>query len=237
MHPDKLVFLGARNLARIAWCPMQALRKSREDEFSLFWTYLEDRLQFALDTGRLRGLPSDRRTWLEIAARDVTLRTVEAALLPDQPLRFGDFSDYPDYWEVESGERTWAEPDLPTMRWHVQVDEYVVVGQPDGLSRTEVVEAKASRTRYLAEQQRPVGELQADLYGLLFQRETRILCGTIGDGDFTLEEGPVEIENAARCLKTFARLETGWIPPPPLEAWKCRRCEVESGCPISRAGQ
>lgn len=229
---SKLVFVGARNLARIAWCPMQAIRTSRQQEASLFAVYLEDRLRLALDTGRLRSLPVVRARWLQIAATEMPLTTVESLLLPHLPERLDQFTEY---LEVEEGERRWAEPLAPSMRWHMAADGYVIIAAPDGLSRTQVLEAKSSRTEYLAQHQRPVAELQADVYGFLFERSAKVICETVGDGPFLLEESPVRRDRAIKCLQEFARLESGWIPSAPREAWKCRRCDVENGCPISRA--
>lgn len=228
----KLVFIGVRNLARMAWCPMQAVRESRMSEVSLFGTYLEDRLDLALEMKRMYSLPKDQRHWLELAAAEVPLATVEPLWVPNMPDRFDDF---PEYWEIFAGERSWVEPDAPTMRWHFAVEGYVVIGEPDGLSRSEVLEAKSSRNEYLAGHQRPVAKLQADLYGFLFDRPTKILCETVGDGPLLFDESPVQRDKAIECLRKFARIESGWVPAAPIDAWKCRRCEVEAGCPISRA--
>jgi hypothetical protein len=232
--PDnKIVFVAVRNLARVAWCPMQAVRSSRPHEVSLFQTYLEDRVGLALETGRVRSLPANQGDWLRLAAQDVPLAIVESLLLPGLPYRFEDF---PGYFETEAGEQSWVEPDAPTMSWHFFAEGYVIIGEPDGLSRSEVLEAKSSRTHYLARLMRPVAELQADIYGFLFNRPRKIICQTVGDyGPLVFDEGPVNIANAIACLRTFARVESGWMPPAPAESWKCRRCDVEVGCPISRA--
>src|SRR5438094_6873758 len=85
---SRVVFIGASNLARIAWCPMQAVRRSRVDEVSVFQTYVEERLEFCLASSRISQIPSDRDRWLELAAADPPLGKVEEVLLPYQWQRF-----------------------------------------------------------------------------------------------------------------------------------------------------
>jgi len=228
---SKLVFVGVRNLAQTEWCAMQAVRCSRRQEISAFQTYITERLAFCLQTRRVGSLPVSRDAWLELAAPDPPLAIVESLLLPRQWQRFYYVGRY---WETYDGYRTWAEPDFPTMSWHFSLAGYVIVGEPDGLSRTEVLEAKSARTNYLARFQRPVGELQADLYGVLFERKAKVICLTVGPGDFELQRSEVRHDAVANCLRTFARVDGGWLPRPPSEAWKCRNCEVNDGCPIRR---
>ncbi len=228
---NKLVFIRAATLARIAWCPMQAVRKSRVDEVSVFQTYLEDRLAFLLETRRVALLPGDRDQWLALASTEPPLAQVEDLLLPDQWRRFHYVGDY---WETYSGDRTWAEPEMPSMMWHFSLAGYVIGAAPDGLTRTEVLEAKSARNNYLAGHQRPVGELQADIYGVLFERNLKVLCLTVGDGGFKLDRSPVRHDAVSDCLGMFARVEAGWKPRPPAEVWKCDRCDVNQGCPIRR---
>jgi len=228
---NKLVFIRAGNLAQIAWCPMQAVRRSRRDEVSVFQTYVEQRLGFALAASRISAIPSDRCRWLELAATDPPLAMVEDLLLPQQWRRIQNVGNYV---ETYAGDRSWAEPDMPSMAWQFSIAGYVIGAAPDGLTRSEVVEAKSARTSELAAYQRPVGELQADIYGVLFERNTKVLCVTVGDGEFVLERSPVRHDAVAACLRLFSRIEAGWTPPAPAEAWKCRKCEVNHGCPIRR---
>jgi hypothetical protein len=228
---NKLVFIRARNLAQIAWCPMQAVRLSRRDEVSVFQTYVEDRLRFCIAASRISAIPSDRDQWLELAAADPPLAMVEDLLLPHQWQRLHYVGNYV---ETYAGDRSWAEPDIPSMAWQFSIAGYVIGAKPDGLTRSEVVEAKSARNSALAAYQRPVGELQADIYGVLFERKTKVLCVTVGDGEFVLERSPVRHDAVAGCLRMFSQVAGGWTPPAPREAWKCRNCEVNQGCPIRR---
>ncbi len=228
---EVLVFIGAANLARVAWCPMQAVRRSRAGETGFFGSYLEDRLEFAIQTGRIPRLPRDRAEWLRIAAQDLPLAAVERALLRDLPERLTRFTSgvY-----VQEGERNWYEPIAPRIRWHFPAGPYIVVAEPDGLSRQEVLETKSARSEYLARFQRPFAELQGDIYGYLFDRPTKLLGESIGGGPLIIDELPVVPARALEAVQTFGRVEAGSMPPAPREAWKCRNCEVELGCPISR---
>ena len=229
---NRLVFLGARNLAQVPWCPMQAVRRSRIDELSPFQTYLNDRLEFSLFTGRISSLPARGDDWLRLASIDPPLATVERLRLPEQWRRIHYVGSY---WETYAGRRSWVEPDMPRMSWHSSLAGYVIVGEPDGLTRTEVVEAKSSRNQYLADHQRLVGELQADIYGVLFERKLKVMCVTVGPGDFRLDRSPVRYDAVAECLRIFREIDGGWVPAPPKDIWKCRKCEVREGCPIRRA--
>jgi hypothetical protein len=227
---NKLVFIRAGNLAQIAWCPMQAVRRSRRDEVSGFQTYVEERLGYCLAASRISRIPSDRERRLELAATEPPLAMVEALLLPNQWQRIHYVGDYV---ETYAGARSWAEPDMPTMSWQFSMAGYVIGAAPDGLTRSEVVEAKSARNSDLAAFQRRVGELQADIYGVLFERKTKVLCVTVGHGEFVLERSPVRHDAVAACLRMFSRIAAG-TPPAPPEAWKCRSCEVNQGCPIRR---
>jgi hypothetical protein len=228
---NKLVFISASNLARIAWCPMQAIRRSRVAELSVFQTYVEERLGYCLAASRISRIPPDRDLWLELVAADPPLAKVEDLLLPYQWQRFRYVGDY---IETYAGDRSWAEPDMPRMVWQFSIAGYVIAAAPDGLTRSEVVEVKSARNSYLAGYQRPVGELQADIYGVLFERKMKILCVTVGDGGFAWNRSPVRPAAVAACVRMFTRVGAGWTPPAPAEAWKCRNCEVNQGCPIRR---
>jgi hypothetical protein len=200
---NKVVFISASNLARIAWCPMQAVRRSRVAEVSVFQTYLEQRLRFCLEASRISRIPSDRDQWLELAAADPPLATVEDLLLPHQWQRFRYVGDYV---ETYAGDRSWAEPDMPRMAWQFSIAGYVIAAEPDGLTRSEVVESKSARNSYLASYQRPFGDLQADIYGVLFERKMKILCVTVGDGGFAWDRTPVRHGAVADCLRMFSRI-------------------------------
>ncbi len=231
---NALVFIGAANLARIAWCPMQAVRRSRAGESNFFGSYLEDRLEFAIETGRISELPRDRAEWLDVAALDVPFAEVERVWWPDLPTRLTAFTEG---LYIQEGERGWFEPSAPRVRWHFPVENYVVIAAPDGLSLNEVLETKSSGSTYLAQVQRPLAELQGDIYGYLFGRRVKLLGQTIGDGPITVDHRPVVAARAREAVRTFGRIDSGEVPRPPSESWKCRRCEVEVGCPISRAVQ
>jgi hypothetical protein len=55
---DRLVFVGASNVASVRWCPMQAVLKSIIDEPMFFAVYLHDRLLYARLLGLIDDLPS-----------------------------------------------------------------------------------------------------------------------------------------------------------------------------------
>ena len=197
----------------------------------MFQTYVEQRLGYCLASSRISRIPSDRDRWLELVAADPPLAKVEDLLLPYQWQRFRYVGGY---FETYEGDRNWSEPDMPSMAWQFSIAGYVIAAAPDGLTRSEVVEAKSARNSYLAGYQRPMGELQADIYGVLFERKMKVLCVTVGDGGFAWDRSPVRHAAVADCVRMFSRIAAGWTPPAPAEAWKCRNCEVSQGCPIRR---
>lgn len=54
---DALVFIGMANVAKHKWCTQEAVMKSRCNEIMFFGAYLQDRINRAIDLGRIDKVP------------------------------------------------------------------------------------------------------------------------------------------------------------------------------------
>jgi len=91
---DSLVFVGAKNVAQYWWCAQQSVLKSRDEEMMFFMSYLEDRLQYSLDLGRVDALPKEPEKWLAIGD-NITNADLEPLVAPQQMGQGKGFSGIP----------------------------------------------------------------------------------------------------------------------------------------------
>jgi CRISPR/Cas system-associated exonuclease Cas4 (RecB family) len=125
----------------------------------------------------------------------------------------------------------------PTIRWHFAWERYVVVGIPDGITNDRIYEFKTTRSRYLGGHLLPTALVQADLYGLFFNRQSKRVQLYVVEEDVTQTwDLPVDRDAAEAALQEFRSIDEGRRPPLPRERWKCRRCDVRSHCPINLLG-
>ena len=116
-----------------------------------------------------------------------------------------------------------------TLSWGFDWDDFVVVGEPDGVTDRFVYEFKTTTTAWFM---KPVAFAQADLYAYFFEKELkRIQIYAIGTGDMNTWEEPADTLRAEETLQRFAAVIAGELPPPP-KAWKCKTCTFVQRCPI-----
>jgi CRISPR/Cas system-associated exonuclease Cas4 (RecB family) len=121
----------------------------------------------------------------------------------------------------------------PTIRWNFAWERYVVVGVPDGITDDLIYEYKTTRSRYLGGHLLPTALVQADLYGLFFNRTGKRVQLYVVEEDATQTwDRPVDRNAAESALKEFRSVDEERRPRPPRERWKCRRCDVRTVCPI-----
>lgn len=126
------------------------------------------------------------------------------------------------------------EENYPRIRWNFEWDKYVIIGVPDGITDKFVYEFKTTRNRFLMNYQKPVAHTQADLYGYFFRREQkRVQIHIVEEGKTETWEDKVNSTRAENLLNDFKRMNSGWTPPSP-KMWKCKSCEFNSICPISK---
>jgi len=165
------------------------------------------------------SLPLEQKTWYEAEAKRSGIRIASAEEFPK--LR-GEFL-----------ESTKAEQ-YPTIRWNFPWRKYLVGGAPDGITDRFVYEFKTTRNRFLASFEKPVALMQADLYGCFFRRKNkRVQIYIMKEDNIETYEEKTDASKAETVLTNFAKVDAGWIPPPP-KPWKCKHCDFTEGCPINQ---
>jgi CRISPR/Cas system-associated exonuclease Cas4 (RecB family) len=163
-------------------------------------------------------LSPDERAWLE---KKATARGTRIMDLEENPMLRGEFL-----------QQTKAEK-YPTVRWNFEWKKYITVGVPDGITERFVYEFKTTRNRFLASFEKPVAITQADLYGYFFRRKNkRVQIYIVKEDKVETYEEKTDTSRAETVLTNFAKVDAGWIPPPP-KPWKCNHCDFKEGCPIN----
>jgi hypothetical protein len=122
-----------------------------------------------------------------------------------------------------------------SIRWNFQWQEYVIVGVPDGLTKSFVYEFKTSRNKHLASFLKPVALTQADLYGHFFRRPTkRVQIHTEEDDEIQTWEAPVDQTRVLEVLTNFQQIDHGKLIPQAPMKWKCTKCDFRQPgqCPL-----
>lgn len=247
-----LVFVGARNVARYWWCALQSVLLSRQREQMFFDSYLEDRLTYAYELGRIDDLPDSDEDLLEVGddlkhedierllqsesadqaeySRDVSVNVGTPSTATVSVRRggtlFGEVQwqfDPSDALAIGNIDQIQFAESYPTFRWHFSLNRYVVVGIPDGISDDFVYEFKSSKNDYIARFfTRPVAKTQADIYGLLFRRDKKRVQIRIRDQDELITIE--EPVNEVRVQETVSKFAAvdDGQPPRPPKAWKCK---------------
>jgi hypothetical protein len=240
---NKLLFIGASDIADQCWCSMRAVLTARRDELGRFGQYFYNRLHYAQKLGLFRRWPNNPKSLLYIGewlafervneyvnAKPEPPRT-RAAGADDIDLRDGGQHEL-EWWERgEIAEYQYAERYLQ-ISWHFPWERYIVVGVPDGVTKDLVYEFKSTgRARYRDSLMRK-GCVQADVYGLFFQRHRkRVQVYSIDTGQIDTSDEKVDKANAERFLRNFSRVDGGEFPRLP-EPFKCRICDFARNCPL-----
>lgn len=245
LHKSSLVFIGIHNLSGFWWCGMQSVLKSNRSELDFFRAYLEDRMTYALLTGRISKIPRRRLDLLEIGD-DLTLGEVESfhqmqlisakAPTPKAILSkgtgMGRRKREIDPFERGLGDESEFAEKYPRFRWNFRFSDYVVVGAPDGITKDLVYEFKSTAKRFFFYFVKPVALAQADLYGLFFKKKMKRVQIYIQDEDLVESfQMPVDVARAKETLARFDHVNKGFFPQAPAK-WKCTNCEVRDECCI-----
>ncbi len=252
VHRDRLVFVGMHNVARHWWCTQEAVFKSRANEDQFFAAYLYDRIKLAQERGLHSEIPRGQEAILEIGD-GLTYSDAEKQFRKEiQPRRaalgrrrtstvrvamstIDDADDFED--PFQRGDRLEAlhAEKYPTFRWNFPWKSFVVVGVPDGITKTFVYEYKTTRNRYLFNYVRPIAFAQGDLYAYFFMRPSkRVQIEILEERVTETYQERSDKSRAEQTLNSFAAVEAGASARPP-KPWKCRGCEYRNVCPISQA--
>lgn len=251
---NKLVFLSMANIAEQLWCSMQSVLTTQEEEARFFESYLFDRLKYANKLGLFTKWPRKladlltigeeityaqvaemeakriakaARNWAENAEKIAKIRA-KAELLVDGP-----------DWQVRGQQAEFKYAEIyHRFRWNFSWESYVVVGIPDGITESLVYEFKSTKRARYKEERFVTAGLQADLYGLFFERaEKRLQVFSADTDQIETRNAPVSKEQALWALNNFRRVDYGELPRLPAP-FKCRVCRVAESCPLltDRAG-
>ena len=239
---EKLVFIGMADVANFWWCAKKSLLKNKETELGFFGAYLRDRINYSfrlkdsIPIPNIDKLPNSPNELLDIG-NEITLGDIEKLL--KERAQISEFmriettgipferlspTQRGEVLEIRKAER------YPTIRWNFEWEDYVVVGEPDGITDTFVYEFKSTKNRFLMNFIKPVALTQADLYGYFFKRDKKRVQIHVIEGNVTETwEEKVDKSRAIETLRRFKKIDEGEKPLPPRE-WKCRLCEFKETC-------
>src|SRR5262245_27075783 len=239
---NKLLFIGASDVAGQGWCSMRAVLTAGYEEVGRFGQYLYNRLRYARGLGLFRAWPRNPKSLLYIGEWLSFARVNEYENAKPEPQWEPRPEPEIDLREVGKDELEWWERGQiaeaqyaerhPLFSWHFHWDRYVDVGVPDGVTKDFVYEFKSTgRARYRDNLMRQ-GCVQADVYGLFFQRNRkRVQVYSIDTGQIDTLDEKVDRANAERYLRNFSRVDGGEFPRLP-ETFKCRICDHVKRCPL-----
>ena len=251
--PDQLLFIGMHNIAQYFWCPMYSVLKSRTNEMTFF-------LQYLALSGRF---PKGNDDIFSDIGNGITFQDLDTKFKKENPVtapvddEFAETSadglddlnkDNKIKWKsirppkiqtvdakYEMGhklEGMYSEK-YPKFEWYFEWSNYVVVGEPDGITDTFVYEFKTEKKGVFLNSTKTTAFAQLDLYGYFFQRDKKRAQIYVRDEDITKTwEEDVSKENAERLLGYFRSIDKGWVPEPPKQKGKCRICDEYSACAI-----
>lgn len=134
--------------------------------------------------------------------RDEKRNDANAAL--SDPVIYRQFDAFKrgDLAEIAYGES------YTTFRWHFPLEQYIVVGAPDGITKDFVYEFKSTERSQNRNQRLKQANTQADLYGLFFRcNRKRVQVYCFETKEIITNESAIDIENAEHFLKKFSRLD------------------------------
>jgi len=220
VNKDKLVFIGMADVANLWWCARKSLLKNKEMELEFFGAYLRDRINYSFQLKGLSPIPNidelpKNPSELLDVGNEITLEDVEKLLKKrSQILEFMRVETIsipfkrlsPTQWgkilEIRKAEQ------YPTIRWNFEWEDYVVVGEPDGITDTFVYEFKSTKNRFLMNFIKPVALTQADLYGYFFKRDKKkVQIHIIEENVTETWEEKVDKSRAIDTLRRFKNID------------------------------
>ena len=144
---------------------MYSVLKSYANELQFFRAYLEERYLTAALLGKAASFPTKDHEILAVGA-DISFEEVQSL--------------YPETMETNDA---FSEVPPPSFMWYFPWRRYIVLGIPDGLSKTTILERKRAANDYFAKTaSRPIARTQADLYGVFFRRTKKLVQIEVVDG-------------------------------------------------------
>lgn len=239
--PTDLVYVGPSVIAQYYWCAMKAFFTAQLDELGSFVQLLTAQLTNAHRLGALQSVPIENEKILEVSS-NVKIGDVWSLFYENRAYAMRSSISHQQIMQVIEKtssklppttrgllfEMLYAEK-YPTMTWGFGWGEFIVVGEPDGITENFIYEYKTTRVPYYM---KPVAFAQANLYAEFFKRDSlRIQILSVNDKTTSTWQVAAESENAQVTLRRFENVVIGATPQPP-KSWKCKRCLFAVRCPI-----
>lgn len=123
----------------------------------------------------------------------------------------------------------------PSVRYHFDWNDYVIMGIPDGITKDFCYEFKSTTNGFSAFYIKPIAIAQAQLYSYFFKRpKIRVQILTKDNGKIATIEEKADKKKAEEILRTMDGLlkeKKSAIPPKP---WKCRSCGYINQCKLRK---
>ncbi len=235
---DELVFIGISNLSNYYWCGWQYFLKAQREELMFFMSYFVDRLEYSIELGLIKKPPKDIKKLLKVGDK-IKFSDIERLLekrakkvINLDPSFFESYKIASDTHPFIKGtiyELIKAEK-YPSIRWNFTYKNIVLVGIPDGITKEFVYEFKYTRKCSYIKQTLIKATMQADVYGLFFQRPKRrvqIFCEE-KDKIYTYVD-PINKQRVIDLLEKWIDMKNGKLPKKP-KSWKCNNCEFRNNC-------
>lgn len=244
-----LLFVGPSTIARYYWCAMQSVYAAREAELGSFTQFLAARIFNAYNLGLITRFPASDSEILSIG-EEITLDDVLVLASTNQSysMKAGSQSSIrfdKDYLlELAKSERSPLAKGViledalaekyHTVSWNFDWGEYVVAGEPDGITERFVYEFKSTSVLWYM---KPVAFAQADLYAYFFKKDIkRVQIYSVDTGKTSTWEERADFLASEQTLCKFRNMVNGELPQPP-KAWKCKTCKFAQVCPIKPSHQ
>lgn len=220
-------FLGCSNIAEARWCHLKAIFKCIEEEHMFKAAYDED-----VPTQGVTPTVQDYNRMLE---QKKGIGTTEKRFLDwekeKQQLVAEGFADLDPKWRGAIVESFHAEQ-YPTIRFHFEFMDKVVLGIPDGITGEFCYEFKSTRNQFLYEFVLPVARCQANLYAYFLKRPyIRVQVHILETDEIKTVMQEANYSRAEADLTEIVELLSGKRKPIPPKPWKCNTCKFATRCP------
>ncbi len=216
---SKQLFIGMADVADYWWCAMRSILKNIDMELGFFISYLHDRIIYSYSLGYYNeSLPHKKDKWITIGD-NITKDDIEQLLHNTKSRNDNEVIEH-----------------YPTIRWNFPINNYIIVGVPDGITGKFVYECKRTASRFLLSYAKPGAMAQADLYGYFFQRLEKRVQINIREEHKT-ETWQIPIDNIS-TLDLINKFNTNYnnylngVYPQEPRLWKHKSCEYYDMCPI-----